>query len=109
MRWKAVGLGLSILIIFVVGVWWGRREHKPSRENEAVAQPPLPARITYDCKRTNKELDLPTLRTLLRVIRYAEEGRTPVAVTLEDLRDKFQRQIVLEVYLGREERSPTTR
>lgn len=50
-----------------------------------------------------KELDLPTLRTLLRVIRYAEEGKTPVAVTLEDLRDKFQRQIVLEVYLGREE------
>lgn len=45
-----------------------------------------------------KELDLLTLRTLLRVIRYAEEGKTPVAVTLEDLRDPWQRKIVLEVY-----------
>jgi hypothetical protein len=45
-----------------------------------------------------KELDLATLRTLLRAIRYAEEGKTPVAVTLEDLRDPWQRRILLEVY-----------
>lgn len=49
-----------------------------------------------------KELDLATLRTLLRVIRYAEEGKTPVAVAQEGLQDKFQRKINLDAYIDKE-------
>lgn len=43
MRSKAIGIGVLLILMFVVGVWWGRREKKPSHENEAVAQPIPPA------------------------------------------------------------------
>jgi len=36
-------------------------------------------------RRSLKSLRLPTLNALLRVIRYAEEGKTPMAVAAEDL------------------------
>jgi len=36
-------------------------------------------------RRSLKSLDLPVLQALLRVIRYAEEGKTPMAVAAEDL------------------------
>lgn len=36
-------------------------------------------------RRALKPLDLPALNALLRVIRYAEEGKTPMAVAAEDL------------------------
>jgi len=36
-------------------------------------------------RRALKLLRLPALRALLRVIRYAEEGKTPMAVAAEDL------------------------
>jgi len=47
-----------------------------------------------------KDQNLGTLRMLLRVIRYAEEGKTPVVVTREDLRDKWRREIILKAYGG---------
>lgn len=36
-------------------------------------------------RRSLGSLRLPALRALLRVIRYAEEGKTPIAVAAEDL------------------------
>jgi hypothetical protein len=36
-------------------------------------------------RRALKSLRLPALRALLRVVRYAEEGKTPMAVAAEDL------------------------
>lgn len=75
-----------------------RKRSELSVEPEAVHEAEV---LRGAIKAVLKELDLPTLRTLLRVIRYAEEGKTPVAVTLEDLRDPWQRKIVLEVYGSR--------
>lgn len=45
MRSKAIGIGVLLLLMFAVGVWWGRRELKPSHEPEAAAQSPPAVRV----------------------------------------------------------------
>lgn len=42
MRSKAIGIGVLLILIFAGGVWWGRRERKPSHATDAVAQPMAP-------------------------------------------------------------------
>jgi hypothetical protein len=41
-------------------------------------------------RRALKSLQLPALRALLRVVRYAEEGKTPMAVAAEDLTEGYK-------------------
>lgn len=52
----------------------GRREVLEEEEN-----------LRRIVRRALKSLRLPVLRVLLRVVRYTEEGRTPMCVAAEDL------------------------
>jgi len=45
-------------------------------------------------RRSLKPLHLPALSALLRVIRYAEEGKTPMAVAAEDLEVPYKVEAV---------------
>lgn len=60
MRSKAVGIGVLLILMFAVGVWWGRREKKPSHETEAVAQqtsPPPAVRVETMTVRTSESAE----------------------------------------------------
>ena len=53
-------------------------EHQKTPEEEEES-------LRRAVRRALKSLRLPALRALLRVVRYAEEGKTPMAMAAEDL------------------------
>ena len=59
----------------------GEPQETPEEEEETLR------RIV---RRSLKPLRLPALSTLLRVIRYAEEGETPMAIAAEDLETPYK-------------------
>lgn len=45
-------------------------------------------------RRSLKSLNLPVLQALLRIVRYAEEGKTPMAIAAEDLSVPYKVEII---------------
>lgn len=41
-----------------------------------------------------KSLSLPTLKALLRIVRYSEEGKSPMAIAAEDLSVPYKVEII---------------
>ncbi|MCS6862411.1 MAG: biotin/lipoyl-binding protein, partial [Abditibacteriales bacterium] len=48
MRSKAVGIGVLLVLMFAVGVWWGRREEQSSHATEAAAPPTAPPAVSVE-------------------------------------------------------------
>lgn len=80
-----------------------RREKTKRGEHLTLEQTREAEVLRAAIKAAIKQLDLPTLRALLRVVRYRGEGKTPAAMTREGLQDEFQRRINLDVYVGQED------
>ena len=78
-----------------------RRKRNVRNENLTSEEAHEAAVLCGAIKAAIKRADLATLRTLLRVIRYAEEGKTPVAVPREGLQDNLSRKINLGAYLDK--------
>jgi len=48
-------------------------------------------------RRSLKSLSVPTLKVLLRAIRYAEEGITPMVIAAEDLSVPYRAKVISKV------------
>jgi len=63
-------------------------EHQETPEEEEES-------LRRAVRRVLKSVRLPALRAMLRVVRYAEEGKTPMAVAAEDLIVPYKLEAIL--------------
>ena len=79
------GVDVTGHVGYVEGEIGLRKQSEPQETDEEEEEI-----LRRSVRRALRSLRLPALRALLRVIRYAEEGKTPMAVAAEDLTEGYK-------------------